>query len=215
MNILGIDTSSKKLDIAITDGKDIFLNISLEGKERTSKNIVSSLKGLLDLEGIDISFVQGISVVKGPGSFTGLKIGMTLAKVLSYINNIPLIGVDLFEVIVYNYSFLNTGMEILIPSRRDEFYWARYDKCEKMPIRYRVIRKEMFKEELNREFWIYVPFKELKTEFVEWGFQNIIPGWYFQNKAFISAILGREKLINGQSDDPYTIEPLYIRKFPF
>ncbi len=214
MNIVAIDTSSKALDIFLTNKRDMFLNISLLGKERTSKNLINALKMLLSLNNLTISDIQGVVVVQGPGSFTGLKLGMTMGKIISYFNEIPILGVDLFEIIEFNYRYLMDNIEILIPSRKGEFYYSKYI-FQKGLEGYRVIKEEEFTEMFDRNAWIFAPTKELEERLKKYGFSKIIPGWDFVSRAYIAAIIGIEKIEKGEVDDPYSISPLYIRKFPF
>ncbi len=209
MNILGIDTTSKKLNIALTDGEGLFLEMNLLGPVRTSKSIIYTLSELLKLGDLDISDIDGVSVIKGPGSFTGLKLGMTMAKLISYIKDIPLVGVTLFEVIKYVYRFLDTEIEILLPSRKGEFY---YDDGKNA---YTVIKINELDNRLDPSHWIYVPTIDLMDYLKSRGFSKILPGWNFHSHAYIAAILGEEKLHFGEQEDPFKIEPLYIRKFPF
>ena len=214
MNIVAIDTSSKALDISFVNGEGVFLNISLLGKERTSKNLIMALKRLLEFSNLTISDIEGIVIVRGPGSFTGLKLGMTLGKIIAYFEKVPILGVDLFEIISFNYRYLMDNIEILIPSRKREFYYAKYVPHDGLG-EYKVIREEEFSYILDVDSWIFAPTTETKEKLKEYGFSKIIPGWEFVSKAYMAAILGGEKIKSGQMDDPYTISPLYMRKFPF
>ena len=209
MNILGIDTTSKKLNITLTDGRGLFLDINLLGPIRTSKSMIYILSELLELGNLDVSDIDGVSVIKGPGSFTGLKLGMTMAKLISYIKDIPLVGVTLFDVIRYFYRFLDTKIEILLPSRRNEFYYDNGNST------YTAIKVDDLDNYLDPSHWIYVPTVDLMGQLKDKGFSKILPGWDFHSYAHIAALLGEEKLRFGQQEDPFEIEPLYIRKFPF
>ncbi len=213
MNIIGIDTSTKMLDMVITDGKDLILNVLLSGKERTSKNIIVVLKQLLERGGLTLSDIEGVAVIKGPGSFTGLKLGMTLAKILAYFLDIPILGTDLFEVIGFRYRYMDEDIDILIPSRKKEFYYGRYLKRKGVE-KYSVIREEEFSRYLSKNIWIYAPYPDVEKILRESGYTKIIPGWKFFSKAYTAALLGQENF-QIKREDPYTISPLYIRKFPF
>ena len=214
MNILGINTSSKGLDLSITNGEDIYFNLSLLGKQRTSKIIINAFKELLELEDLPVSFIEGISIITGPGSFTVLKLGMTFAKIFSYIRKIPLIGVDLFEVIFFHYNYLNEPIEILLPSRKGEFYYMKYLSLESSGS-YKILKNNVLLDTIKKDHWIYIPYKELFSIFSKHGYKKLIPGWKFLSKSYTAAILGLEKIKRGEKNDPYTIEPLYIREFPF
>ncbi len=214
MNIVAIDTSSKALDISFVNGESVFLNISLLGKERTSKNLIIALKRLLEFNNLTISDIEGIVIVRGPGSFTGLKLGMTMGKIIAYFEEVPIVGVDLFEIISFNYRYLMDNIEILIPSRKREFYYTRYIPQYGLE-EYKVIKEGELPSMLDADNWIFAPTIETKEKLKEYGFSRIIPGWEFVSRTYIAAILGGEKIKSGQIDDLYTISPLYMRKFPF
>ncbi len=214
MNILGIDTSSKGLGMSITNGESISFTLSLSGKERTSKIIVNAFKELLEIENLSISFIEGVSIITGPGSFTGLKLGMTFAKILSYTRKIPIVGVDLFDVISFNYKYLDEPIEILLPSRKGEFYYNRYLPKETLTSS-SILKEDVLLDALEKDFWIYIPYQNLISMFSESGYKKLIPGWNFISKSYVAALLGIEKIKRGEMDDPYDIKPLYIRKFPF
>lgn len=91
---LAIETSSRHGSVALLQGEGVLQRISLDRSLRTAATLAPALvelMGWLESQGLDLGC---ISVADGPGSFTGLRVGVTTAKTLAYARGIPLYGVD-------------------------------------------------------------------------------------------------------------------------
>ncbi len=104
MLVLGIETSSKILSVAITDGKaedKVSLNKGIFHSER----LIPLIDKILNRNNFSLFDVDGISVSIGPGSFTGIRIGLTTARTLARALNIPLVGVSSLDGLAFNLQF--------------------------------------------------------------------------------------------------------------
>ena len=103
MYILFIDTHYDKLHVALFKDGKVFDEIERNGV-RHSEYFVNSLKELLERNNITIGNLNGIIVVNGPGSFTGVRIGVVVAKLISYCNHIPIKVISSLQAIAIKYN---------------------------------------------------------------------------------------------------------------
>ncbi|MCD6317994.1 tRNA (adenosine(37)-N6)-threonylcarbamoyltransferase complex dimerization subunit type 1 TsaB [Candidatus Aerophobetes bacterium] len=101
MLILGIDTSSRKGFIFIGEKEDILIYRNFSDRS-TSGEIFPALNNLLKAKKIKLNDLQGIVVSLGPGSFTGLRVGLSLAKSLSFSLKIPLVGIPTLDHLAFS-----------------------------------------------------------------------------------------------------------------
>lgn len=100
MNILGIETSTRRASIAVARGGEALAETVLPGDRSASAQLVPALDGLLKKCGLAAGDLDGIAVGIGPGSFTGIRIGLATARGLSAARGTPLRGVCGFDVLV-------------------------------------------------------------------------------------------------------------------
>ncbi len=129
MTILHIETSSINCSVAISDGEKV-LCICEEVSEnyKQSESLHTYIEWALEGAKLTLKDIEAVSLGKGPGSYTGLRIGASSAKGFCYGLQIPLIATNSLETMIE--PFLNKGYEIIIPSidaRRMEVYSAVFD----------------------------------------------------------------------------------------
>ena len=132
--ILSIETSTDVCSVSLSEnGKVIFAHVGEEPNMHAS-NLTVFIKDLLTRAKIGFNELSAIAVSKGPGSYTGLRIGVSVAKGLCYALDIPLIGNNTLEALMYGYRSnfeKSTEPSLLLPmidARRKEVYTAVYDE---------------------------------------------------------------------------------------
>ena len=101
MKILSIDSSAKSAGTALTDGEKLISECFVNAGLTHSKTLLMMIDNVLRQADSSFSRVDGIAVNSGPGSFTGIRIGVALAKGLAFSNNLPVCGVSTLESIAY------------------------------------------------------------------------------------------------------------------
>lgn len=129
--ILGIQTSTLIWSIAIIDQEKILGEYTFDSYERLSKILVPSIDELAKKLGIPKEDLDGIAVAKGPGLFTGSRMGMSVAKGLALGLDIPLVGVSTLDALAFNLSYSDYPICPLISSRGQDVYSAMYIGLEK------------------------------------------------------------------------------------
>lgn len=133
MNIINIETSGKICSVALTcDGVLELQMDDCEGMRHAEKVAPFAQRCIDELNRKDLS-LDAVAVSIGPGSYTGLRIGLSFAKGLAFSRNVPLIGVNTLKILAVKAMFRPlpwTGDEILVPmidARRMEVFTAAFD----------------------------------------------------------------------------------------
>ena len=129
MKILHIETSSKNCSVAISDGEKILcLCEEVSENYKQSESLHTYVEWALEGAKLTLKDIEAVSLGKGPGSYTGLRIGASSAKGFCYGLQIPLIATNSLETMVE--PFLNKDYDLIIPlidARRMEVYSAVFD----------------------------------------------------------------------------------------
>jgi len=124
--VLGIETATSVASIAIA-GKDAVLSECMINEKRMhSINLLPMIENTFKSAGIEPAQLDGIAVSIGPGSFTGLRIGIAVAKMLSCVWNIPIAPVSILQAMAYQLYGCKDMICPMISARRNEVYTAVY-----------------------------------------------------------------------------------------
>lgn len=126
MNILAIDTSTMISTVTIASGDEIIGDFNVNQQKTHSESLVPMVESLLKLLGMEISDIDTFVISAGPGSFTGLRIGMTIAKTLAQVNDKKLIPVSTLLAMANNSSSQAYKCP-MIDARGNRVYGAVYD----------------------------------------------------------------------------------------
>ena len=128
MMTLYLDTSSSFLYTAILNN----LKVIAEIKEKLDKDLSSlalvKISEMFDKSNLNINDIEKIVVVNGPGSFTGIRIGLTIAKILAWTKKIPIIPISSLEAMVLSDNTENNYIVSAIDARRNYVFASIYDK---------------------------------------------------------------------------------------
>lgn len=143
MKLLAIDTSTAVLSVAIGDENGVIHTKYLDNGLTHSQTLLTLVDDLLNESKLSINNINKLVVANGPGSFTGIRIGMSFVKGLAFANNIPC--VPLSSMIGIANSVENGIIYPVIDCRRERFYNAVFEKKNRILTRLcddRIISKE-------------------------------------------------------------------------
>jgi tRNA threonylcarbamoyladenosine biosynthesis protein TsaB len=123
--LLAIDTSTEQAGIALFDGEQL-AEMSWPGGRQQTTTVLPAIETLLARLGIDMSSVGAIAVATGPGSFTGLRVGLSLAKGYAIAGNCNVIGVPTLDVAAEPWREAGVGCIVLVPAGRGRVVWSVY-----------------------------------------------------------------------------------------
>ena len=126
--ILNIETSSKNCSVCLSlKGKLIDSFDTQDNDFRHSELLTSAIQDILSKNNFNVKDLSAISVGFGPGSFTGIRIGLSVAKGLCYPNKIPLIAISSLKIIANSVKENNKNIISLIKDKGDYYYYSKYD----------------------------------------------------------------------------------------
>lgn len=110
-NILAIDTTTTALNVALIKGDESFAYSKELGKSGHSANLMPIVSQILSDNNVDISDIDTVACVVGPGSFTGIRIGVSAMTAIAFANNAKRIAITAFELIAYNRASVLAGVD--------------------------------------------------------------------------------------------------------
>jgi len=148
MNILAIDTSTMISTVTIANDSEILGDFNVNQQKTHSESLVPMIETLLELLGMEFKDIDEFVIAEGPGSFTGLRIGMTIAKTLAQVNDKKLIPISTLLALANNSSSDNLKVPML-DARGNRVYGAVYDKDFNEIIKEDLYTIEDFSEMVN------------------------------------------------------------------
>ncbi len=127
MRVLSIETASPPGSIALADGRKILIFERLVDARRTTETFAAVIREAIESVGWHPTDVDLVTTSMGPGSFTGLRIGVTAAKVFAYATGARAHGVNTLELIA-SQSPTDGLIEAVLDAQRGELFAARYEK---------------------------------------------------------------------------------------
>ncbi len=207
MTVLGIDSSTDRLGIGLAEGNTILSNTILDSMREHASRIIGMIDETLNKADKTINDVEGVAVAVGPGSFTGLRVGLAVGKGIAVARKIPIIGVSTFEVITRRLRQNYPEFYLTAPVRKGELYVFHVTDNSSFPEDIKLMKQENLAEIVKQS-----PVGIIGRAPDDWnrGIESAIEESNTVISAGELAVLGGERFASGKSDDPITLEPLYI-----
>ena len=212
--ILNIETSSKNCSICLSSKGNLVTSFDLEDEAyRHSELLTSSIQNILSENNLDVSGLSAVSVGIGPGSFTGLRIGLSVAKGLCYPQNTNLIGISSLKIIANSVVKENKNIISLIKDKGEHYYISKYsnDLKELVEPKIKLIDRDYIFNILDDDSIIVVNTDE-SNEFIS----DLVKEEIQVFKRTISSIdmisLSHKSLEEKKFEDIAYIEPMYVKK---
>ena len=220
--ILCLETATPVCSVALNDGCCTIAVRETEGQNAHSEKITNFILEVMEVAKIDYRQLDAVAVSKGPGSYTGLRIGVSTAKGICYAADLPLMAVDTLEAMAYGIK-MKLGSQIaendllipMIDARRMEVYAAIFDaNLNKINDTAALVIDENSFEDLRKDhhLWLFgdgAP--KLKQVFENQPNVNIVDG--FKPSAAYMLNLADKALREHNFVDVAYFEPFYLKDF--
>jgi tRNA threonylcarbamoyl adenosine modification protein YeaZ len=200
---IAIDTSTGWGGIALSQDGNLLAELTWKPGQNHSSELFPNVERLLQTAKSDIKSLTAVFVAVGPGSFNGLRAGISAAKGLAFSLNLPLVGISTLEAEALPFAFTGLPLCPIHDAGRGEIAAALYIEslCEE------VSQKTVFCGEIPPAAIDYI-----QASLDE---NAVIPGWEqrLRRPGYIS-YLGWQRLKSGQTDNIATLQPTYLRQPP-
>jgi tRNA threonylcarbamoyladenosine biosynthesis protein TsaB len=225
MVVLSVETSGRKGSVALGQEQRIIAEIAFSGMMRHSAELFASIQSLLNQAEKTPQDIRHLYLTVGPGSFTGLRIGITMAKMMSFANDIDIVPVSTMDVIAGNASqyIADTNHRIkrigtILDAKRKQFYVSIFDRIadgwEKVVPDCLMTSAEFAQKfgESNEPPWLLGEgLVYYEDQFRADGF-NIINEEYWYPRAANLFFIGRKLAQQGKFVNAAALKPLYLRE---
>jgi len=126
LKVLSVDTSTARGSIALLEGVEVRAELRLFSPETHSARLLRSIEFLLESGGWKLSDLNLVAVGIGPGSFTGIRIGVSTALGLAQTLRIPFAGVSGLEALAHQVSYLQGRVGVVMDAQRSQVYYGEY-----------------------------------------------------------------------------------------
>lgn len=215
--ILSLETSSRNCSVAVHRDSSVLALAEIHIGQSHASKLAPMIEEVMSLAGLTFDQLDAVAVSSGPGSYTGLRIGVSTAKGLCYALGIPLIAINTLELLAFQVSKMITTNSLLCPmidARRMEVYCMLVDKNLKVisPVEAKVIDETSFDETLKTNDIIFFGDGAMKCKSVitrknAFFIDDINPS------ASQLGFLAYDKFIKNETEDLVNFEPFYLKEF--
>jgi tRNA threonylcarbamoyladenosine biosynthesis protein TsaB len=224
--VLAVETSGRMGSVAIAVGEHMLAETDFSGPMRHSSEVFPAVRSLLNRFAQRPKDIEHIYISVGPGSFTGLRIAVSMAKIMHLANTVKIVAVDTLDVIAANADDYmrqkNTGIEriaVILDAKRSQFYISVYqrtsDNIWKKSIPDCLMTASQFLDRFSKKekpIWL------LGEGLVYYSDKFKAHGNHFLNESSWTPraekvhMLGWKMACAGQFADPVTLQPRYLRR---
>jgi tRNA threonylcarbamoyladenosine biosynthesis protein TsaB len=209
MIVLGIDSSTDRLGVGLADDNRIILEDTLDSAQEHATQIIGLIDSVLKRASVSKDKLDGVAVADGPGSFTGLRIGMAAAKGMARALNIPIVGISTFEVIARRALSKYDEFFLAAVVRKGELYLCRIAQGVEIRKNIALVSAENLSSEVGSfrtgligrepDGWQESTINKMPNDL------TVVSGGEL-------AVIGAEMINDGKASDLATLEPLYIAR---
>ena len=215
MHILAIETSTATAEVALALADRPIRTAPLRTDLRHGRDLVPCVQRLLREQGWRPADVEGVAVSLGPGSYTGLRVGLMCAKAFAYATQARLVGVDSLQAVAANVDAGVPQVLVVADAQRGELYCARYRIEQGMPVPQAPVRILSLTDAMalaDPDTVVAGPgLHRYASDIAESG-AHLAPEPQWVPRAEWVARLGWAQFEQGHTLDVHTAEPIYLRR---
>jgi len=213
--LLALDTSTRTIGVALYDGVQVLSESVWNSKDYHTVELAPAVAETLSKSGVAIEDLQALVVATGPGSFTGLRIGLALAKGIALVRHLPLIGIPTLDVLAAAQSLDDAPLAAVLRAGRGRLAvgWYEANKNAWLPAGdIEILTPEELAQRIQSPTHVCGELDEEERRLLGRKRKNVIlasPAQSLRRPAYL-AELGWRRWQNEDVDDPATLAPFYL-----
>ena len=217
MTLLAIDTSTRKAGAVLWRDGQAIATRTWESRRNHTAELMPAVAALLDSAG-GASALTGIAVSLGPGGFSSLRVGLSLAKGFAMALDLPVVGVETLEAEAHPYAHMGLPVYAMLDAGRGEVSTACFGLKQGLWSKLsdeRITTPEQLVSELPESCVVSGEGAALHRDYLSetaGPLVVVIRDHATEDRLYGVAALAESRLLRGASDPPATLEPLYLRK---
>ncbi len=220
MLALAFDTATDACTVAIGTEDKLYGEFTMYAPRAHMERLIPMVDYLLKQSDFSIGDIRGLTVGLGPGSFTGVRIGVATAKILAQALNLPLVGISTLDCLAYPFTFGEELVCVVLDAKRGEVYSAIY-RClggkfdlitpyQVMPPRDLCSKLKEYKQRVILVGDALYPYGDLLKNSLG-SSVDFAPPWLWFPKASNLIALAMDKLLGGEGKEIFQVVPIYVR----
>jgi tRNA threonylcarbamoyladenosine biosynthesis protein TsaB len=213
--LLALDTSTRTAGLALYDGVHVLSEVTWTSGEHHTVEVAPAVEAILERAGLEMKDLKAVAVATGPGSFTGLRIGLAIAKGLALSLRLPVIGVPTLDALAVAQPVRDLSLAAVLQAGRGRLAvawyhveneaWQSYGKVEVLDI-------HALTRRIHTPTLVCGELSEEERNILARKYRNVSlasPAQSLRRAAFL-AELAWKRWQAGQIDDPVTLAPIYL-----
>jgi tRNA threonylcarbamoyladenosine biosynthesis protein TsaB len=233
VKILALETTDLTGSVAASDGPNVLLELELNPQKRSAQSLAPAIQSLFQQVGWQPAEVNLVAVTVGPGSFTGLRVGVTTAKTLAYAVGADILGIDTLETIAANATqharthsstedFQEIGikkdfsrLEVVLDAQRGEIIAGSFIRSDDGWFHptgpHRLLATDCWLAELHPDIAVAGPILKKLQSSIPPGIMVLAERFWHPRAAQVARLAARDYAA-GRRDDLWTLLPRYSRR---
>ena len=218
--LLAIDTSTRQAGVALYDGdRGLLAEYNWHSANRHTEELMPAVASMLAQSGVTPRALRAVAVALGPGSFTGLRVGLAAAKGLALACGLALLGIPTLDAVAYPHQAQPVPVIAVLQAGRGRVYWAPYAHgpggwAAQEPARLSTV-PEMANAAVRPVMFVGEVSGADQASLISWAGRprvNFLPAALTMRRGGYLAELGWTRLEAGEADDPATLSPIYLQQ---
>ena len=213
--ILAIDTATRSAGLAVHDGHTVRAEFTWETSDHHTVELMPRIVEVLDQVNVSVDQIGGLGVSIGPGSFTGVRVGVAAAKGLALARSIPIVGVRSTDILAYAVQWCRPPVVVAVRAGRGRWIVARYVKDDdwRQDGDFSLTTADVIGVDWRETTTLCGELSEGEQETVKQRLGdrvNLLPPAFSLRRAGFLAEIAWQRIRAGQLDDAAMIQPIYL-----
>ncbi|MBI4341959.1 MAG: tRNA (adenosine(37)-N6)-threonylcarbamoyltransferase complex dimerization subunit type 1 TsaB [Candidatus Omnitrophica bacterium] len=218
MTLLAIETATRQLGVAAIDGERLLASYELLAEHPHAVELPGAVSRVLQAAQTTLEQIDAIVVDIGPGSFTGLRIGLAFVKALAFPRRTPVVGIPSLDVLAANVPFAEGWVSPVLDAKQQNIYTALFQVRDGRPVKQSEYLlgpvDEMLEQMKQAAVFLGDGCARYRDQILgRFPRAQIAAPELWLPRAATLARLGRDRWLAGERDDPARLVPMYL--YPF